>query len=180
MLTDDTRILRFETAKAATLLDLRLKIPVVRLERGKIAADGASLCVVALQCQPKWQVIESVENLVGRYHLVLHGVDLLDEARDVSRNADHLSIHIGPSVDITWPPVNTDSAQRRKRAATAGASASTTGLLRRNFSRFGRSIRAIAPSLRCVGHRRTITAPTGIASPRVRPHGRNGIDDPTN
>ena len=47
------------------LIDLRLHVSVIRLERIQGIANDANLCVGSRYRQLKWKIIEAVQNLTG-------------------------------------------------------------------------------------------------------------------
>ena len=62
------------------LLDLRLHVPVVRLERVEIVTHDPDLRGGAIQCEPEREIVEAKQNLALLDVLVVLDVDLLDDA----------------------------------------------------------------------------------------------------
>ena len=77
------------------LLDLRLHVLIVRLERVEIVAHDTDLRLGAVERVTERQVIEAIEHLAGVDMLVLGYVDLFHDSRDVGRDADLVGFDIG-------------------------------------------------------------------------------------
>ena len=77
------------------LADLVLEVPVAGLERVEVVAHDPELRVGALQRQPERLVVEAEQDVADGDLLVLADVDLLDDARHVGRDADHVRLHVG-------------------------------------------------------------------------------------
>src|ERR1700690_4099044 len=58
------------------LIDLRLHVPVIRLERIQGVTDDANLCVGSRDRQPKWKIIEAAQDLTGLDMLIFRHVHL--------------------------------------------------------------------------------------------------------
>ena len=77
------------------LLDLRLHVPVVRLERVEVVPDHAELRLGARKRELERQIIKAVQDLAGLDMLVLRDIDFLDDAGDIGRDADLVGFDIG-------------------------------------------------------------------------------------
>ena len=104
------------------LLDPRLHVPVVRLERVEVVRDHAELRLGARKRDPERQIIEAVQDLAGLDLLVLRDIDFPDDAGDIGRDADLVGLdesvvhrHHLPAGDIPITAGNEHKRQQQKQ-----------------------------------------------------------------